>query len=112
VDIQEGRDVTEIEQTDMAEGDRILVKQIWRNHSQRDRVPYRPEGFPRSNGGYGERVCGSNPVGRFEEREQNRRPLEKPQRVIRGGVHPALDRAKVCICEQREGVLFAELVRS
>lgn len=51
VDVQEGRDVTEVEQTDVTEVDRFLVKQAGRNHSHRDHVPGRPGGFPIGDGG-------------------------------------------------------------
>jgi hypothetical protein len=112
MDIQESRDVTEVKQTDMAEVDRFLVKQIRRNHSHSDHVPRRPDGLPVSNGGDREGARGSSSAGRLEEGERERRPLEEPKRITRGGVHPALDGTKVCRCEQGEGVLFAELLHT
>ena len=112
MNVQEGRDVTEVEQTDMTEVDRLLVKQLGRDHSHRNHVPRRPHGFPLIDRGDGERARGRNADGRFEERERERRSLEKPQRVTRGGVHPALDWTKVCNREQAKGILLAELVQS
>lgn len=111
VDVQEGRDVTEVEQADVTEVDRFLVEQMGRNHSHRDHVPGGPHGFPISDGGYGERVRGSDLLGRLEEREYKRRPLEEPQRVTRGGVHPTLDQTKARVREQGEGILIAKLLQ-
>ena len=112
MDIQESRDVTEVKQTDVAEVDRFLVKQIRRNHSHSDHVPRRPGGLPVGNGGDREGVQGSNSAGRPEEGGRERWPLEEPKRITRGGVHSALDGTKVCRCEQGEGVLFAEMLQT
>ena len=56
MDVQEGRDMTEIEQADMPEVNRFLVKQIRRNHSHCDHIPRRPDGFPLGERGNGEGV--------------------------------------------------------
>lgn len=112
VDVQKGRNVTEVEQTDMTKVDRFLIQHIWRNHPHRNHVPRRPHGFPLGNRGDGESARESVLVAGLEERESERRPLEKPQRVTRGGVHPALDRAKVRVREQGDGVPIVELFKS
>ena len=109
VDVEERRDVPEVEQTNVAEVYRFLVKQPGRNHPHGDHVPRSPHGLPISNGGDGQRVRGRNLLGRFEERVYECRPLEEPQGVTGGGVHPTLDRAKIRVREQGEGIPFAEL---
>lgn len=78
VDVQESWDVAEIEQTDMSEVDRFLVKQFGRNHPHCDRVPCRPEGFPLGEGGNRERAGSGDTMGRFKEGEYKRWPLEEP----------------------------------
>lgn len=93
----------------MAEVDRFLVKQLGRHHSHCYHVPSRPHGFPLGDGGNGEMIGGSKLAGRLEEREYKRRPLEEPQRVTRGGVHPTLNRTKFRVREQGEDILVTEL---
>lgn len=103
MDVQERRDVPEVEEADVAQVDRLLEEHRRRDHTARDEVPGRPHVLPvlqgrDAKGRGGVPALGNRGeygrAGGGEEREHEGRALEEPERVLGGLVCPALDGAE------------------
>ena len=99
MDVQERRDMTGVEKTDVPQVNRFFEQHRNWDHLSCNEIPCGPHFLELLQSRYTKRRIRYRRGGRAQESEVERRAFEKPERKPRIGIRPAPQWAQISICE-------------